>query len=280
MKIIELSQKNNIKPICVFSCLAFGDLLIDCHFLKNVPDVVIITPFYNKEFCEMLNPTNKIEYFNINKNQIPPLLFNFKSHNYWGIIKSWFELRKIVKKISKKYTIIYNTDSIRWRSLNIFSKFYYLRRKGQNIYEEYATLVNSNEILLKKKGISNIIYIFPDSRQNRRTIPTELLISICFLLKEKSLEYRVITNRTDERIENKMPISSLIELFHLIKISGFVISAESMPIHLSEYFSKENFLIAPAFNYELFPKTIIDNNNWSTYFDLTNFRSWLNRIAE
>lgn len=271
-----LFNLNKKKPICVLSALAFGDLLIDCYFLKHTPHVIIVTPFYNKEFCEMLKPVNKIEYFELNSKAIPPLLFNLKSYKLIGIIKSWFELRKIVKVYSKKYTIVYNTNSLRWYSLNPLNKFYYLRNIGKNIYEEYSNLVNSKETRIKIKGDSNIVYIFPDSRQKRRTIPNNVLIQICKILEESNFSYFVVTNREDIELKNIIKIKTLNELFNLIKLAGLVVTAESMPIHLSEYFQKENFLISPGTNIEMFPQSLILENKWCTFDDLSNFIIWLN----
>jgi ADP-heptose:LPS heptosyltransferase len=274
--------KNNLqnKPICVFSCLAFGDLLIDCFFLQNDKNIVILTPSYNKEFCEKLKPLNKIEYFDIKTNEIPPLLFNLKSFKLIGIIKSWFELRRVVKFYSKKYTLVYNTNSLRWRTLNIFTDFFYLRKIGQNIYEQYPLLLDIKINYNKNKSNSNLLYIFPDSRQKRRTIPIELLIQICSYLDGVNINYLVVTNRDIKEIKYKTKIDSLDELFNYIKSARAVISAESMPIHLSEYFNKENFLISPGMNTEMFPISLIQKNHWCTYSDLNNFKKWCLKIID
>jgi ADP-heptose:LPS heptosyltransferase len=275
---MTINNIENNKNICVLSALAFGDFIIDCNFLKHKPEIIILTPSYNKELCDLICPVNKVVFFNLKKTNIPPLLFNLKSFKIYGILTSWFELTKAINFFKKEYNIIFNSDSYKWKIINFLGPFNYIRKKEENIYDSYELFIGQKKSTSTRQNKVNAINIFPDSRQESKSIPNYTLLDICTILNKNKIKFIIYSNRISKDLDNLISINSLTELIEIIKDSEAVISADSLPIHLSEYYGVTNFVIAPKINKQLFPNNILKNKNWATFGNLSKFSNWIQNL--
>ena len=270
------------KNIAYFSSLSFGDLVIELNFLDLEPSMVLITPAYNKNLLNALGYKGKVEYFQYPNNEIPPLFFNFKSTNYFGIIKSFFLLRSAIKSYSKKFEIIFYESSWKWKLLSFGISKCYLKSTNDNIYNSLINKYNLIFSLNKRKYsfIQNMVCsIFPDSRQVEKSIPTSAIEKIYCELINYGYKVIVYTGRELKNNINHKNITTLNELDEIIISSNLCITADSMPLHLSYYRKIPVFVFAKTLNKILFPPIIINDDAWSNFYDTAKLKKWLDNYV-
>lgn len=266
------------KKIAYFSSLAFGDLVIELNFLELDSSMTLITPTYNEILLNTLGYKGKVEYFQYSSSEIPPLFFNFKSAKYLDIIKSFFSLRSIIKRYSKKYDIIFYESSWKWKLLTLGISNRYIKSINDNIYNSLIDrydLKLSDNLMSSYRKKNMICSIFPDSRQPDKSIPSSLIEHIYQNLLKYGFEVTVYTDRELPKHVNYKKLVSLKELDEFIKSSNLNITADSMPLHLSYYRKVPVFVFAKKLNSKHFPPIIIDMEAWSNFTNTLKFKKWI-----
>jgi len=264
----------------ILSNLALGDFVIDCFFMKKLNyHFHIIAPESFRPLAQCLGVDNQVLFFESNE-KIPPKIFSVKSSMFREIISSFVGIRRSIKEIIKGKNIIIPHKDIRWKilikGLNP-AKVSYICNSSQNIYAAYIKFFS-----IQKKNIYPIfankkikkIFIFPDSRQSHKVLSIVTLENILGKLRVFSLDITLCSYKKPRMLNSNIHeevYNSFDDLTEFISSSDLVITADSLPLHLAYFHEKNVFVISDKLNSRLFPENIIQQKNFCTFNDWTNF---------
>ena len=175
------------------------------------------------------------------------------------------------KKVAHSYSTIYLEQTARsWLLQLLFpSKHFIPIFTTGNIYESYAVYFLKNTACSNFTNIPNLtlyqkptvnstkrILLFQSSRKATKQLPNKLIKKV--LSANKQIIEACFGVGVDNY--NKVYYSSFGKLIELIKASDYVISSDSLPVHLAFYLGVPHYI--------LYPKKI--NNNWLTPYAKVN----------
>ena len=134
--------------------------------------------------------------------------------------------------------------------------------KKNRVYEEYAKSFNhTNEQIKLDIPNSARILILPDARIQKRNLPQEIVQEIIHGANNKNHNVQVAYFKRVNQVNKAGKITSVMfktdlkftqtvynnfdELIGLIMEADFIIGADSLPIHLSQFLSKPHFILYP-----------------------------------
>lgn len=265
------------------SALAFGDFLIDCSFMRYAgSDDSILAASYLKPLATALDYQGNIKYFDMPVTDIPPSLFNARRAKVPAMIRSLFLLRGgIQNSVSSDDTIYVPLEDLRWQ-LACLPRFpRSLRKRDENIYLAYCFHfgLDAESLVLPVSNKPSTVLVLPDSRQAHKTIPDTTILLIQKANADvgiKSLIVRVRPPDLDSVIlENEISIWGLSALVELLRNAEAVVSADSLPAHIAEYFKRPVFVITPQPNQSLMPLSVLLRQRWSGFTDLGGYKKWI-----
>lgn len=266
-----------MKNINILSALAFGDFVIDYHFLiESNLDGIIFCPNYLKPLADAMDALKHTNFFCGNFLNIPPSIFGIKSSNFRSILSDCINLREAIKKINGDMIIPHN--NLRWRAI-LYPRTY-RSICDNNIYYSYRKFYNLEKV--KRIDIntsSKIVYIFPESRQISKNVPSELCLQMANLIEKNGLICKQVVMKNSIYKNNSkidtIYIDKLSELIDIIDSSRFIISADSLPVHLAYWKKRSSFILSPKINYKMFPDIVIEDESWSLFNDgIRKFDYW------
>ena len=264
----------------ILSCLAYGDFVVDAYFSMLIKNSKLLCPSYLKTLADALNfPCDQIEYFDL-EGIIPPDAFNIKRQGLKNAVDSLLQLKSALMHYCNEEFILFNSYDVRWRFVNPTKQFRAVRGRRENIYEAYykkfALADDFNRVKFKApKKIS----IFPDSRQEQKCIPISMVIALQHALHELGIESKVISNRDIQGpLTIATNVSTLEGLIAEIKNADFVITADSLPMHLARFYGVPEWVILHRPNPFLLPPEIIKLKRWSLFHDDSSLVKYLSAI--
>jgi|SaaInlStandDraft_4_1057021.scaffolds.fasta_scaffold18590_2 ADP-heptose:LPS heptosyltransferase len=273
----------------ILSCLNLGDAVIDAYFCSlSGGEYSLLVAKHLREIIDAIGYSGDVAYLDIDFQQIPPALFNlknnFKSISVGPIFRDAIQLRKIFSD-GQYSKIVANSPSIRWKMLSLGVDVEYLPDSGRNIYERYERLAKAQVFPIISRSSTNEIKqvgIFPDSRQVHKNFPITTLLEIVdnvrlfgfepfvVLTPGSSIDANLISKTCDTR-----KVSSLTDLCSLIQMSSVVITADSLPAHVSEYYNVIPFVIYRQVNYKYLPISSMKNGWFGTFDDFSSLADLL-----
>ncbi|RTL55842.1 MAG: hypothetical protein EKK39_02185 [Sphingobacteriales bacterium] len=260
MLINQPNSKKTYLPI-----RAFGDFVISASIISKgtYQRIPIILPNYLSELFYELNCT---KYFYIERvipmNEYHKLFQLYKIKSLSDIINLKHEIKIIKKCLLKEDTYLLDFRSKR---LSVILPGYNFIYPGiyRNIYIEkndlfsdfsLNTFNSSYRISYLNKKIHSI-YIFPGSRQGYKVIHPKLLKELVKFFSSLNLKVKVFIHINENfDFSEAIKFKNFQELTVIISECEFMISADSLPVHLAYYFDKPHFVI---FNTS-------PNTNWIT----------------
>lgn len=231
----------------IIALRSYGDYVILLNSIKNSRDknfVILVSshlkPLHDS-ILKNLDLNSKFKFINFDIDRgILPLFTNkyfFTKSNCKSMtsIKNYFRL-SIVKQP------VYLEQRKRSTIFNIITKLNtrYIHSGKKNIYDTYSeffdSTINHFEYNLKK---SDNIILFPDSRKKNKILKKTVINDISNLSgKIKIAKFGVYDNES-----NFISYSSFDELTNIIKNADFIISSDSLPAHLAEFYNKPHFIL-------------------------------------
>lgn len=264
----------------ILSCLAYGDFIVDAYFSTLIKNSTLLCPLYLKNLADAINfPSHQIEYFNL-EGIIPPDAFNIKNKGLKKAISSLIQLKGALKPYCKDEFILFNSDDIRWRFINPTKQFQAVRGRRENIYEAYYEKF-SLDCDLNVVGVKapKKISIFPDSRQVQKCIPISMVINLQSTLIKLGMECKVVMNRG---LQNPLimttNVSTLEDLISEIINADFIITADSLPMHLARFYDVPQWVILNRENPFLLPPETIKFKRWSLFHDDSSLINYISEI--
>ncbi len=259
---------------------AFGDFIITAAVVKNYFDdkLPVIIPHYLTDFFKSISGNR---YFSI--------LGNI---NYYTQPK-FFELYKVkdisnIKRLIKDLTIInasVNNDhnyllDYSSRRLSFTGAKFLWPAKNENVYEGKLRLIKTHFNLKSKNGgnsllnkdskkIKNVI-IIPDSRIELKTINPKLIVAITDNINDCKIKIgRFAKGIADDPLY--INYDNFDKLTDIILNNDLIITAESLPYHLANFYNKPHFVIyneSRHFKTTFMTPFMVENNYYSVFTGL------------
>lgn len=275
---------------------AFGDFLIACNaarsLMEHMPSesVSIIAGSHVRPLAEALNiPSDRILYISDAVSSDVPAIFDARKHGAFAALKSLINIRRQINCLQPDIELVF--DYLGWRERLIGSgkELHGLPVFAENIYVAYDLFFESigsaskSEELLPVINISRAI-IIPGARMDFRIIPHAVILDIYRQLECHGIEVKVILLEGEEIDVPKDLIVEVVprnfsSLVSSIRDSNFVVSADSLPAHLSAFLGVPVFVFTPIPDWTSYwlPKSAFLNKGMATFAELEPFRCWLEK---
>ena len=167
--------------------------------------------------------------------------------NFFKKQKSDIHLIDIVEQKKRKH----------WLQLVTGKKFQSIVEENQ-VYQEYANFFKNNnqDIINSQFKEKRKFLVLPDARIEKRNLPQEIVQSIIEDVNDRDHEIQVAYFKRVSQLHKKVRISTDLifkqtvyhnfkELFSVIQEADFIIGADSLPIHISQFLNKPHFILYP-----------------------------------
>lgn len=230
---------------------AFGDFISTAFIIKNyaLEKIPIVIPNYLNDFFESIGGN---DYFNIVGDisyRDQPAFFEFyKVKNFNSLNRLKWDVITLLKEtdIRKKYLLDFHSKRLFFTMRN-----YAWPNQAENIYQgkydlfSQFFLFKSNQlkdVQLHENSSFSKILIIPDSRISAKSIDNKLINIIQTNFSGKQIHIARF-NRLDQSQQNCIYYANFNQLITLIKEYELIISAESLPYHLANFYDKPHFVI-------------------------------------
>jgi len=260
----------------ILALRSYGDYVILLNSIKHAgikENIRIVVSNHLKPLHEALNASFSTNFEFIFKDfGIKNGLLGFFTNKLFFRFNTFFEIFKLsnyINSLKINEEKIYLEHNARKSLLNLFlgKKLHHLYENG-NVYDALGHFFghesNDKTFQLSKFHSKNKVLIFPDSRKKHKVINAETMKQLCSNLTHLNVDFKIAKfgslKNGNSQIENQIFYSDFKELVVLIKGCEFVISSDSVPVHIAEFLEKQHLII---YNDKV-------NYNWLTPFAKTH----------
>lgn len=230
---------------------AFGDFTISAAVIKKsgAEKIPILLPKYLIELFNVLEGENIFNVVDIIQLDKYHKLFQLrKVKSIKDFRELLYEVKTIKKSLDKKNSYLLDYKSKRARILS--DKLYYPILDG-NIYNSKAAFfakhfnINAglSHVPEKKIPIENIV-LFPGSRLASKALSDELVASIISALKQQGFNVSTMYHESEKTLLKDVDyFRNFTALKKLVVSADLIISADSLPLHIANFFDKFHFVI-------------------------------------
>jgi hypothetical protein len=289
------SQETNFSkiPLTFILIKAFGDFTIALSMLRQFSnsfngEISLLIGEHLVGLCNGLNPSFNIKPLALGFDV--PAIYDLKK---MGILKGFLSLSKIRTEITKAMSNDLSTmvfDRFTWREFLIAQNNPYLvlPQTQPNIYLAYKSFFlnfgfSQDQPVYQTNRLVNEIGIFPYSRVPFKNIPLSIISSICNECSQKGFTPVVFV------MDGELPIqldgvkvvsisrnfNSLIEAIQSMRA---IVSSDSLPAHLAEYFYKPIYVATPVANNYWLPEYSFHNGSWGIFSDSIGLNATFNHF--
>lgn len=175
------------------------------------------------------------------------------------------KLKKDINQLSTKEGHIYLEHKSRKQLLNfLLSKRTRHIYTNGNVYDAFKEFFkanfDNNHFNLPESKKLNKVLIFPDSRMQNKVIDATTMKLLTNNLKNLNVDYKIAKfsniNNIDNKADDIIAYKDFKELVTLVNNCDFIISSDSLPVHIAEFFEKPHLIL---YNRKI-------NHNWLTPF--------------
>jgi ADP-heptose:LPS heptosyltransferase len=213
-----------------------------------------------------------------------PALFDIKKRGAVAAVRSALSLRREFRKISRR-----DSEALMFAGFGVRERFIAgrwpvlaPRQAARNIYETYFELLAEHGVKLTlpfapmSNGKARSVGVFPESRLLEKRLNDTTLTMVSDRAKAAGLEVRLFILEGDLAAERlKHPMTRIPRNFEslaaAIKSVDCVLSADSLPAHLAEYFDRPTFVALPAANEYWMPFGCFVEKRWGVFADRHEF---------
>ena len=283
-----------IQSIAVACAVSFGDFVIAHSVLHRIEDqararVRLIACSHLSDLNAILPADVPVTFVESGENRVPAI-FDVKKCGAWAAVQSALSLRERFARVPRR-----DSEALAFQLLGVRERFIAgrwpviaPRKKFGNIYETYSHFFHEQEIRtlaapLPRRDNPHTVGIFPESRLLRKRLLAPAVSIIFDRVKQAGLEPRLFILDGDsvpqERHDAVFNISRNFQsLAAAIRSVDFVISADSLPAHLGEYFIRPVFVALPGPNEYWLPYACFTNRHWGIFDNRSEFCSSLDRF--
>jgi hypothetical protein len=275
---------------------AFGDFLIAVNvprFLKtsdSIEPISLIAAHHVRQLAGALEISeSRVEYISDSVSSDVPVIYDVKKRGVIAALKSLQNIRRLVDRIPHDAEFIF--DNYGWRERIIASgrRVYQLPTPANNIYLAYDNLFKNMGYIFDLQYSPSLVnirraLIVPRARMNFRVISSLIISNIYNELAARGIEVEVVLLEHEEievprNLRVRVIPRSFIALVDSIRSSDLVVSADSLPSHLSAYLDVPIFVFSPIPEWTTYwlPKTAYLSQGMATFSNIEPFRVWLDR---
>ena len=282
-------------PVALISIKSFGDFIIARWALRHVassPSRVIrlVAGEHLRPLSTAMDRDDSIQYVEHGEEFVPSL-FDAKKRGMLRAALSAVRLRRVIGNLvlPSKTTLVF--DRVGPRERFVAGSFATTALPVRdNIYLSYCALLDvlpsqdcttpADPSKLAKAGI------FPGSRMAAKHLPASIVEALVDVCRRHSLEAQVfVLDGEQETLRNASFDLTIVPrtfaaMADAVRSSTFVVSADSMPAHLAEYFGQPVFVVSPVDNRYWLPLSCLVSNRWSTFADAGRGCSTFDRFLE
>jgi hypothetical protein len=285
MQLFSLAKVNSSRSYIQWhlSALAFGDFLIDCNFVRRAGSQHrILAASYLRPLAEAINYEGLISFFDMPAQDVPPSLFNVRHANFYEIFASLRRMRAgVITSTLQIDKINVPHRDIRWRLLSMPRQIYPLRLTQENIYLAYCLrfgLAPQNLVVPMPVRTREVV-VFPDSRQPAKQISETTLRELVDINAAAGVLTRVVRVRPPQTgqidVPGEISLWGLTALVKTVREAEVIVSADSLPGHLAEYFERPVFILTPQENEPLMPLSVLLHKRWGRFDNMTTYHNWI-----
>lgn len=271
---------------------AFGDFLIAYQSVKHTfqanrnTSIHVIAGRHIQPLAEALEvPAAYVEFLGGGSCSDVPAAFDFKRQGKWAAINSLVGLRRSLAPFAKGSELVF--DRLGWRERFIAGdrRPVALPMGVGNIYLAYEELLRSKRIdivpSMQRFGSQlRSAVIVPGSRNPGKTMPAAVQAAIYASLVERNISTTVLKldgENVDapKDLPTKLLPRSFLSLFTALRAADLVVSADSLPAHLGEYFGLPTFVVSPTPNPYWLPKQAFLTGATASFDALLPLADWL-----
>jgi len=271
---------------------AFGDFVIACGAIKRInsgEELIlpkIIAGEHVRSLASALQLDESVHFIGDENWKDVPAVFDVRKRGVYAAFKSIFEIRRLLKDLPVEEHLMF--DKLGWRERFIGHGFrlHELSESDGNIYIAYDNFFKnlgfSVDVEFPYGGSIKTVTIIPGARMTHRVIPAKVISAYVCDLKRRNIKTEIVVLE-GEKIDLPIDINLRIiprdfgVLIDAIRNSDLVISADSLPSHLSEFLRIPVFVSTPAPKPYWLPKSSYTNNGWATFSNIRPFHNWLEK---
>lgn len=278
----EYAQKLSI--VCLKS---FGDLIVARSALRESSiGAELLIGDHLVELNDALGPRTAVRILNHMEGHVPAI-YDVRKHGVTKAIRSALRLRRLFRNAldSELRTYVFDKKGVRESFINGGAPILSLP-DAENIYVAYRRLFgllesgNSQGYVGDPTG--NSIGIFPGSRLARKILPAstiKALVETCHSHEIEPILYLLEGEEVQDAgsidVETVIVPRRFSAMAEAVRQVSGVISADSMPAHMTEYFKRPVYVVTPVPNEYWLPLSAYECRFWSCFRDIGSSASTL-----
>ena len=267
---------------------AYGDLVIACNFLRMTDPSLngLLAGSHLRPLIQAIGFDGTQQIIEVGSNV--PAFFDVNKCGYVSAIREGFSLRsQIHKSVYRRENdcLVFDSLGIRQRFLGWPFPLEAVARGTGNIYLDYANYlgIDCDSSMVTAKGLDQLferVCIFPDSRITAKELPESLIAAV--VRENNKLGKETVLVKIGE--PTALPplgslkvlwINGFNQLVDQVRSSDLVVSADSLPAHLAEYFGVPNFVFLSKSNDYWMPLSCYRNGFFSEFNSLAGYAELL-----
>jgi ADP-heptose:LPS heptosyltransferase len=219
-----------------------------------------------------------------------PAAFDFRRRGVLQGVASLLRLRASLRGLPRGCRLIF--DEVFWRENFIAAP--YARNpllSAPNVYIAFTETLRllgfdipqvpaAASLPLPRRPLQGLVRLFPSSRNEDKCIPAAVTARLVDQLSQAGMRCEVIELAGEGvKLPAGLPVRHLERnfgsLIEAVSGSDLVVTADSLPGHLAEYFGLPAYVISPRPNAYWLPLSCFVDNAWSLFHDEQSLPKWL-----
>jgi len=284
----------SITSIAVACAVSFGDFVIAHSVLHRIEDqarhrVRLLACSHLRELNAILPSEVPVTFVQSGENRVPAV-FDVKKCGARAAFQSALSLRRRFQQTARRENEVLAFHALGVREWFIAGRWPVIapRRRCENIYETYAHFLRDQEIGTLAApslhvGTPRTVGIFPESRLARKRLLAPTLSIILERIQHAGFEPKLfILDGDPVPQENHSAVVHIRRDFDslatAVKSVGCVISADSLPAHLAEYFVRPVFVALSHPNEYWLPYGCFTDKRWGIFENRAEFSASLDQF--
>lgn len=275
-----------MKWFCSFK--GYGDFVAACRFLRHEPKDTfrLLCARHLEGLYRAIGCPLDAEWIDISENNSFPAAYDARHQGLKAAIQSLLRIRHAIQRrnIGRDILVLEQLGT-RERIMTWPIACEQVGRTTANIYESYARYFGHPPNLCANRSLSRpkTIGLFPDARLPHKVLSQDLLRSIGVECAKRHLSARIFPVGQDHDYRSAgIPVHSIDgfeELVAAIGSSDIVVSSDSLPGHLAEYFGIPVFVFVPQRKDYWMPGSALASSGFAMFSDPAALGAWLARPA-
>jgi len=284
----------SIQSIAVASAKSFGDFVIAHSVLHRIEEPArrrlrLLACSHLRALSAILPADVGVTLVTSGEEHVPAI-FDVKKRGAWSAVRSALTLRRQFQMIERHDNEVLAFDALGVRERFIAGSWPVIgpRSKGANIYETYSKMFAEHGAGIAAApattaGRIRSVGIFPESRLVEKILTRMTLATILERAARAGVAAKLFILDGDRFVAAEFVEVTRIQrnfesLANAIRSVDGVISADSLPAHLAEYFARPVFVASASPNEYWLPPRCFAQRSWALFGEQVRFSDALDRF--